>query len=127
MTIASLADEIGLPSLDEGLVKGFPPEHVDSVMAASAYLADRIREDIVVVKDIDSFIKDTLNLLPKSERRDVLEYLLAKKGMLLCQKGAIENGQPSAILGLMTFSRYLPLVNGCNATPSQTSPATRQL
>ncbi len=92
MTITSLADEIGLPSLDKALVKRFPQEHEDSVKDASSYLADRIREDTVVAKDIDSFIKDTLDLLPKSKRPDVLEFLLAKKGILLCQAGAIEDG-----------------------------------
>ena len=34
---------------------------------------------------------------------------------------------PSAMLGLMTSSRYLGVVRGCSAIPSQTSPATRQL
>ena len=92
MTIISLADEIGLQPLDKALVKGFPHEHEDSVKAASGYLADRIREDTLVAEDIDSFINDTLHLLPKSKRPDVLEYLLTKKGILLCQAGAIVNG-----------------------------------
>lgn len=92
MTIASLRDEIGLPSFGQGLVKGFPPVHVDSVEIASGYLADRIREDTVVAEDIDSFIKDTLSLLPKSKRTDVLEHLLAKKGILQCQASAVLEG-----------------------------------
>lgn len=92
MTIASLADEIGLPSFDKGLIKGFSAEHVDSVETASGYLADKIREDTVVAEDIDSFIKTTLSLLPESKRPDVLEFLLTKKGILLCQSGAIEEG-----------------------------------
>ncbi|MCI0864235.1 MAG: hypothetical protein J4N69_08360, partial [Chloroflexi bacterium] len=87
-----MANEIGLPSLNKALVKGFPHEHEASVKKASGYIADRISEDTIVAEDIDSFINDTLNLLPKSKRPDVLEFLLAKKGILLCQAGAIENG-----------------------------------
>jgi len=92
MTIASLADEFGFASFHSAITKEFPAEHEDSVIAASAYLANRIREDTVVAEDIDTFIKDTLILLPRSKQPDILEYLLAKNGILLCQAGAIENG-----------------------------------
>jgi len=92
MTISSLADEIGLPSLDHALVKGLPQEHANSVKTASVYLADKIRDDTVTAEDIDTFIDKTLKRLPKSKRPDVLEFLLAKKGIFRCQAGAIDDG-----------------------------------
>lgn len=92
MTIASLANEIGLPPFENAITKGFPTEQEDPIKAASSHLADLIRNDEVAAEDIDSFIDGTLNLLPKSKQSDVLEFLLAKKGMMLCKAGAIENG-----------------------------------
>lgn len=92
MTIASLANEIGLPPFENAITKGFPAEQENPIKAASSHLADLIRNDEVAAEDIDSFIDGTLSLLPKSKKSDVLEFLLAKKGMMLCEAGAIENG-----------------------------------
>ena len=92
MTIVSLADDIGLGLLDNSIAKAFPAEHEDSIKAASRHLANRIREDKVIAEDIDSFIDETLNLLPESKRSEVLAFLLTKKALLLCQVGDIENG-----------------------------------
>ena len=92
MTISSLAEEIGLPSLDQAFVKGFRQEHADSVKTASVYLADKILDDTVAAEDIDAIIDKPLMRLPKSKRPDVLEGLLARKGMLRCQAGAIDDG-----------------------------------
>ncbi len=92
MTIASLLDEFGLESFNKAITKGFPAEQEASIKGASNYLVDRIREGTVVTNDIDSFIDETLDLLPQSKQREVLEFLLTKKGILLCQANAIEDG-----------------------------------
>ena len=92
MTIVSLADEIGVAPPHDAITEGFPAEHEDSIKAASSFLADRIRKDTVVAEEIDSFIDGTLNLLPRSKQPEVLQFLLSKKGYLLCQAGAISDG-----------------------------------
>ena len=92
MTIASLADELGLASFYDAINKEFPAEQEDSIKATSSYLANRIRKGTVVAEDIDSFIDGTLNLLPRSKQPEVLASLLAKKGTLLWQAGAVDAG-----------------------------------
>ena len=92
MTIASLADEFGITLFNKAIAKGFPAEQEDPIKAASSYIADRLRNGTVVAEDIDSFIDGTLNLLPRSKQQEVLEFLLAKKGIMLCEAGAIDDG-----------------------------------
>ncbi|PKB72141.1 MAG: hypothetical protein BZY87_02070 [SAR202 cluster bacterium Io17-Chloro-G6] len=92
MTIVSLADELGLATFNKSIFEGFPAEQEDSIRAASSYLADQFRKGTVAAEDIDSFIDETLDLLPRSKQPEVLAYLIAKKGTLLCQAGAIDAG-----------------------------------
>ena len=92
MTIASIAEESGLAPFNKAVTKGFPTEQEDSIKSASSYLADRIRKDTVVAEDIDSFIEKALDLLPISKQPAVLEFLLARKGMLLFNAGAFDKG-----------------------------------
>ena len=92
LTIVSLAEEIGLDPFNKAVTLGFPAGQEGPIRATSSYLADRITDNTVVTEDIDSFIDKTLHNLPKSKQPGVLEFLLAKKGMLHFHAGDLDKG-----------------------------------
>ena len=92
MTIAPLAEKLGLSLLPNSLQTKFRVEELGSLDAASSSLVESIRDDTLSVKQIDSFIDQSLILVPASKRSDLLEYLLCTKAGLLFTEGKTEEG-----------------------------------
>ena len=92
MTIAPLAEKLGLEIFPKSLRSEFAAEELGVVEAASSSLVESIRNDTLSVNQIDSFIDKNLNLLPASKIPNVLEFLLCIKAGLLFVEGNREEG-----------------------------------
>ena len=87
MTIASLTEELGLKQSWEAPHKELPVEHLECVQPASASLAASIRDGTITAEQIDSFLRQSLEFLPESNKRDIHEFLVYTKATLLSGKG----------------------------------------
>ena len=90
MTIASLKEELGLKQPWKAPHKEFSAEHLGAVQAASASLATSIRDGTITAKQIDSFLQQSLDSLPESDKRDIHEFLVYTKATLLSGQGREE-------------------------------------
>lgn len=102
MTIAPLAEKLGLKIFPESLKSDFEAEELDAVEAASSSLVESIRDDTLSMGQIDSFVKDKIKLVPASIRDSLLEHLLRKKAWLLFLDGQEEKS-------LIEFDRALSI------------------
>lgn len=92
MTIAPLAEKLGLKIFPESLKSEFATDELGVVETASSSLVESIRNDTLSVRQIDSFVEDSLDLVPASARANVLAHLLSKKAWLLFRDGQEEEG-----------------------------------
>ncbi len=92
MTIAPLAEKLGLNLLPDSLQTKFRVEELGGSEAAVSSLGESIRNESLSVKQIDSFIDQSLILVPASKRPELLEYLLCTKAGLLFAQGKTEEG-----------------------------------
>lgn len=90
MTIAPLAEKLGLKIFPESLKSEFATDELGVVETASSSLVESIRNDTLSVRQIDSFVEDSLDLVPASARANVLAHLLSKKAWLLFRDGQEE-------------------------------------
>lgn len=92
MAIASLSKQLGLKPPGEILQAGLSPEDLDIIKVVSGSLAERLRNNTNTVEQIDTLIKEGLDLLPAPERANVHAHLLCRKAWLLFQDGHEEAG-----------------------------------
>ena len=92
MTIATLAENLGLNVFPDPLQTKFRVEELGVLEAAAYSLVESIRNDTISVKQIESFIDQSLDLVPASKRPDILEYLLSTKAGLLFAEGKTVEG-----------------------------------
>ena len=92
MSIAPLAEKLGLETIAETLQSKFRTPELGVLEAAASSIAKSIRNDTLTLSQIDSFIKNDLSLVPTSKNQDVLEYLLCTRAGLLFVEGKREAG-----------------------------------
>lgn len=92
MSIAPLAEKLGLETIAETLQSKFRTPELGVLEAAASSIAKSIRNDTLTLNQIDSFIKNDLSLVPTSKNQDVLEYLLCTRAGLLLVEGKREAG-----------------------------------
>jgi tetratricopeptide (TPR) repeat protein len=92
MTIASLANAIGLPSTLEFSPEGLSGKRLSAVKAASANLVKAIQDGSVTADQIDSFLQKNLGSIDPQYKADISEFLIATKATLLFEEGDRESG-----------------------------------
>jgi tetratricopeptide (TPR) repeat protein len=85
MTLATLAEQLGLNKLWEQVNDASGKEHLDALQASSATLAKAIGNGTVTIRQIDRFIGQHPQLF-----RPLKQHLLAKKAWLLSHDGKLE-------------------------------------
>ena len=87
MTIAQLAENLGLQLFSESFPSEFPVEELGGLEATSHSIVEGFQTNTVTVKQINSFIKKGLELLPVPVILYVHAYLLTKNARLLFSEG----------------------------------------
>ena len=92
-----MTKELGLK---QALHEVLAPDYTSIIQDASAGLVKAIQNDTVTVEQIDSFLQETLVLLPESKQQRAHVFLLSKKAWLVSQ------AEESGVL-LTTFDREM--------------------
>ena len=82
-----MTKELGLK---QALHEVLAPDYTSIIQDASAGLVKAIQNDTVTVEQIDSFLQETLRLLPESKQPRAHVFLLSKKAWLVSQEGKLE-------------------------------------
>ena len=82
-----MTKELGLK---QALHEVLAPDYTSIIQDASAGLVKAIQNDTVTVEQINSFLQETLRLLPESKQPRAHVFLLSKKAWLVSQEGKLE-------------------------------------